>query len=144
MKSLKSKLNEDFFSNAGGLVRPTTKDELMKEIRKRLRRHQTNLNDIDTNRITDMSNLFYEFGQNVDVSHWDTHNVTDMKYMFDGCTDFNCDLSRWDVSKVEDMENMFAYCENFVQDLSGWDTSNARFKYGAFNCSGVKKIPERF
>ena len=64
--------------------------------------------------------------------------------MFLNCHKFNSDLSKWNVSKVVDMENMFAYCENFVQDLSGWDTSNARFKYGAFDGSGIKKLPGGF
>ena len=47
-----------FYKNAGGIVHPTTRDELVNEIRIRLDRGQTNLNDIDTSMITDMSNLF--------------------------------------------------------------------------------------
>ena len=58
-----------FYKNAGGIVQPTTTAELQNEIRIRLGRGQTNLNDIDTSRITDMSSLFYGLVDlNVDVS----------------------------------------------------------------------------
>ena len=124
-----------FYKNAGGMVCPTTRLELMEEIGIRIDRGQTNLNDIDTSKITDMSDLFYEFSQNVDVSLWDVSNVTNMRYMFHGCTDFNCDLSRWDVSKVEDMENMFAYCQHFNSDLSRWNVSNViDMEYMFYGC----------
>ena len=82
-----------FYKNIGGMVRPTTKDELKNEIRIRIDRGQTNLNDIDTSRITDMSSLFYDYPcKDMDVSLWDVHNVRNMSFMFYGCTDFNCDL----------------------------------------------------
>ena len=37
---------------------------------------------------------------NQDISAWDTSNVTNMRYMFDGAIVFDQDLSGWDVSKV--------------------------------------------
>ena len=116
--------NKAFYKNAGGLARPLTKQELLNEIKIRLDRGQTNLNDIDTSKITDMSSLFYEISQNVDVSLWDTSNVTNMNYMFGGCAMFNCDLSKWNVSKVKDMHGMFDSCTNFNSDLSKWNVSN--------------------
>ena len=58
MKSLQNKLYEGFYKNAGGIIRPTTRIELIQEINTRLDRKQYNLNDIDTSRITDMSYLF--------------------------------------------------------------------------------------
>ena len=80
-----------FYNNAGGIAHPTTKEELIKEINIRLDRGQTNLNDIDTSKITDMSSLFYHVFQrraikNIDVSLWNTSNVTTMSYMFFGCS----------------------------------------------------------
>ena len=75
MKSLKTKiceytLFEGFYKNAGGMVKPTTKDELINEIKIRLDRGQTNLNDIDTSKIDDMSFLFQFFNriQDIDIS----------------------------------------------------------------------------
>ena len=61
MKSLQNRLFEGFYKNAGGLARPTTKDELIEEINIRLRREQYDMNDIDTSKITDMSYLFLGF-----------------------------------------------------------------------------------
>ena len=141
-----------FYKNAGGMVRPITKEELQREIIARLDRGQTNLNDIDTSKITDMSALFSGFMDrnlshidisqwdvsnvrnmenmfdycdsfNSDISNWDVSNVRNMNGMFYGCVKFNSDLSKWNVSKVEDMNNMFAFCNAFNSDLSKWDVS---------------------
>ena len=156
MKSLQNRLFEGFYQNAGGMIRPTTKDELMKEIRKRLRKHQTNLNDIDTSRITDMSNLFVDIKlrQNIDISQWDVSNVKDMYNMFYGYKNFNCDLSKWDVSSVENMNCMFFNCQKFNCDLSKWDVSNVKTMMEMFcgctnfNCDlskwNVKKVKNMY
>ena len=103
MQSLKNRLLNEAIETGSGIVQPSTIEELDKEIRKRLRKHQTDLNDIDTSRITDMSNLFVDIKlrQNIDISQWDVSNVRDMHNMFNGCKKFNCDLSGWDVSHVE-------------------------------------------
>ena len=66
MKTLTAKLREcplyeGFYKNAGGLAHPTTKGELQDEIKIRLDRGQTNLNDIDTSKITDMTYVFFKF-----------------------------------------------------------------------------------
>ena len=47
----------------------------------------------------------------LDVSHFDTRNVTDMPFMFQGCrilTDL--DLTNFDTSNVTDMKDMFKNC----------------------------------
>ena len=138
MKSLQNRLFEGFFKNAGGMVRPTTKEELQREIRIRLDRGQTNLNDIDTSKITDMSFLFQPFMKynlsKIDISLWNTHNVTSMRDMFWGCTNFNSDLSRWDTSNVLDMGYMFRDCYKFNSDLSKWDTGKVTSMYCMFDC----------
>ena len=144
MKSLKSKLHElelnegGFYKNAGGIARPSSRLELMKEINIRLKRGQTNLNDIDVSKITDMSYLFTGWFRNkldIDISEWDVSNVNDMSYMFSSCRKFNSDLSKWDVSKVTDMTAMFANCPNFNSDLSRWDVSNViDMEYMFYGC----------
>ena len=138
MKSLQNKLYEGFYKNAGGMVCPTTREELEDEISIRLSRGQTNLNDIDTSKITDMSYLFFADKRdlrNLDISKWDTSNVTDMHNMFYNCFDFNCDLSKWNVSNVEDMSNMFDGCRKFNSDLSKWKVSKVKdMKYMFYNC----------
>ena len=125
--------NKGFYKNAGGLVRPTTKRELIKEINIRVDRGQTNLNDIDTSMITDMSALLFNFNQNIDISLWDVSNVRDMTYMFYNCTSFNCDLSKWDVSNVTNMTSMFHNCYNFNSDLSKWNTGNVTCMISMFH-----------
>ena len=92
MKSLQNRLFEGFFKNAGGMSHPTTKEELIKEINIRLDRGQTNLNDIDTSRITDMSFLFKSLNRypdEIDISLWDVSNVRDMSCMFNRYDNFN-------------------------------------------------------
>ena len=149
MKSLQSKiyeLNESrlneggFYKNVSGMVRPSTRGELKVEIRTRLDRGQYNLNDIDTSKITDMSYLFAMFDaynlSKIDISKWDTSNVTNMDSMFYCCKFFNSDISKWDVSKVTNMNSMFEGCSKFNCDLSKWDVRNVRdMKYLFQGCS---------
>ena len=78
---------------------PQTKDELIKIIERRIKRHgnQCDLNDIDVSKIDDMSYLFgswlNEYNDfNGDISKWNVSNVKDMGGMFAGCKDFNCDI----------------------------------------------------
>jgi surface protein len=73
------------------------------------------LNDIDTSKITDMSDLsnagigvFKDF--NCDISQWNVSNVEDMRFMFFGCTEFNQDLNKWNVSNVKEMHYAFYNC----------------------------------
>ena len=50
------------------------------------RGNEGNFNDIDTSKITDMSNLFDSMNKfNGDISNWDVSNVTDIVYMFYEC-----------------------------------------------------------
>ena len=108
---------------------PKTKKELIKNIVEVFNSGKTNLNCIDTSKITDMSNLFDSSNynkslDNIDISKWNVSNVKYMQFMFDGYENFNCDLSNWDVSKVENMKGMFSWCIKFNCDLSNWDVSN--------------------
>ena len=145
MKSLKTKLFEGFYKNAGGMVCPTTVDELRREIKTRLSQGQYNLNDIDTSKITDMSYLFsgYKDIPDIDISKWDTSKVEDMSYMFFNCKKFNSDLSSWDVSNVTNMNSMFYGCEKFNCDLSKWNVSRVdKYMSSMFKGAGMKKLPK--
>ena len=62
--------------------------------------------------------------KSIDLSNFDTSNVTDMSYMFGGCNTAHIDLSNFDTSKVTDMSDMFEACVTESLDLSSFDTSN--------------------
>ncbi|ULO04570.1 BspA family leucine-rich repeat surface protein [Campylobacter sp. RM12651] len=87
----------------------------------------TDLSEIDTSLITDMSYLFFGDIYNMPlqgVEQWNTSSVVNMKYMFAGCKVFNQPLN-FDTSKVTTMEGMFMNCYNFNQPLN-FDTSNVK------------------
>ena len=126
---VKKKLDKPIDSEDHYEYYPETKKELIKNIVEIFNSGKTNLNCIDTSKITDMSNLFDSSNynkslDNIDISKWNVSNVKYMQFMFDGYENFNCDLSNWDVSKVENMKGIFSWCIKFNCDLSKWDVSN--------------------
>ena len=139
---------------------PETKEELLKLCRD----ESVYLGDIDTSKITDMSNLFEEihgrdfsgielwnvsnvknmgamfqnsdFNQN--ISSWDVSNVTNMCAMFAWLVEFNQDIGAWDVSNVTDMSYMFSD-SSFNQDISSWDVSNVENMSSMFSDSSFNQ-----
>ena len=125
---VKKKLDKPIDSEHNYKYFPETKQELIDNIKELFNKGETNLNCIDTSKITDMSNLFNEVKDihkfNFDVSKWDVSNVENMIWLFFNCKKFDCDLSNWDVSNVEDMSTMFYNCESFKgKGLENWDVS---------------------
>ena len=92
---------------------PKTRDELKELVDKLIkeRGYDADLNDIDTSKITDMSELFYYSRFNGDISNWDVSNVKDMSCMFceSKFTGENGDISNWDVSNVKNMRRMLTW-----------------------------------
>ena len=126
---VKKKLDKPIDSEDHYEYYPETKKELIKNIVEVFNSGKTNLNCIDTSKITDMSNLFDSGNynkslDNIDISKWNVSNVKYMQFMFDGYENFNCDLSKWDVSNVENMKGMFSWCIKFNCDLSKWNVNN--------------------
>lgn len=63
--------------------------------------------------------------------------VTNMSYMFGGCTNLtSLDVSHFNTSNVTNMGDMFYYCDNLTSlDLSGFNTSNVTYMGYMFqNC----------
>lgn len=106
---------------------------------------------IDTSKVTNMSNMFtqasgmdYCYSYNpdktnsmgpLDLTDFDTSNVTDMSGMFQGLRATSVDLSSFDTSKVTNMAQMFSNYRSNALDLSSFDTSNVTNMYAMFACS---------
>ena len=125
-----NKVNYKFF--------PKDKDELQQLIVMQIDKYgnDVNLNNIDTSKITDMSNLFYKPDFTGNISNWNVSNVIDMSYMF-WYSNFNGDISKWDVSNVKNMSHCFSD-SGFNQDISNWDVGNvvdmnSMFVWAKFN-----------
>lgn len=125
------KIDISTIKQVNGKYVPKTKDELIALIRDHIDNigYNCSLNDIDTSKITDMSELFVPDRFNKftgDLSEWDVSHVTNMDFMFRTEVFMNCDLSKWNVSKVKSMRGMFQFCEQFNCDLSNWNVSNVK------------------
>ena len=101
------------------------------------------LGDIDTSKITDMSNLFsgnygIEYSRDFSgIEFWNVSKVTNMSEMFSN-SDFNQDISSWDVSNVTDMSSMFSF-SSFNQDICSWNVSNVTNMSGMFSGSSFNQ-----
>lgn len=77
---------------------------------------------------TSCAYMFYYFqGDEIDLSGFNTTNVTNMQAMFRGCVNIGgLDVSGFDTTSVTNMQDMFRGCENYLTalDLSSFDTSN--------------------
>lgn len=152
------------------LVKPKTTDELKKIVAERLSKNPQNpyLLDIDTSLITDMFGLFANnarftirgvygdtgneyFDQyrvyaedinKLDLSTWNTSNVTNMCNMFGGINVKQLDLSNFDTSNVKTMGFMFMGCINLENlDISSFDTSNVKdMSYMFRSCESLEKL----
>jgi len=58
------------------------------------------------------------------INSWNVSAVTDMSYLFYGCPAFNKNIGNWNVSNVTNMSNMFGGATLFNQDISGWNVGN--------------------
>ncbi len=106
---------------------------------------QIDFSDLDTSNVTNMSFIFYGCSnlKNLDLSNFDTSSVTDMWSMFYGCSNLeNLDLSNFDTSSVTDMWSMFYGCSSLCSlDVSGFDTSNVGGMESMFEgCSNLDDL----
>ncbi|EAE1300658.1 BspA family leucine-rich repeat surface protein [Listeria monocytogenes] len=113
----------------------------------------SNLTGIDVNRITDIvledkvfvsgswAHLFsYIHATSLDLSNFDTSEVTIMRYMFFKSSITSLDLSNFDTSKVTDMSWMFSESATASLDLSSFDTSSVTSMRGMFYESAATSI----
>ena len=80
----------------------------------------------------------------VDISGWDTSNVTAMAYMFSRCKNLKniIGIENLDVLKLKRANFMFDSCENLVElDLTNWNPISLQNAWSMFyRCSNLKII----
>lgn len=99
--------------------------------------------DLDTHYVKDMSAMFSgTFGDyQLDLSKWDTSNVTNMVSMFSMAKTSSLDLSSWNTSNVTDMQSMFMESTIRSINLSNLDVSSVENMSGMFNCAyGLEEL----
>jgi len=106
---------------------------------------QINVSNWDTSNVTNMSNTFShcELLASVDVSKWNTSKVTNMEGMFVDCNLLaSVDVNKWNTSKVTDMASMFSSCGTLRSiDVSKWNTSNVTDISGMFfGCGSLHSV----
>ena len=72
-----------------------------------------------------MSDMFYwSMATTINLTGFDTSNVTDMSFMFAFCNASSLDVSSFDTRNVTRMNSMFYSTKIPTLDLSSFDTSN--------------------
>ena len=104
-----------------------------------------NLSNFNTENITDMSYMFYNcYSLNsINLSNFNTKKVENMKYMFYNCDSLtNINLSYFDTKHTFDMSYMFHYCNSLTSiDCSSFKTENVYNMSGMFSlCSSLTSI----
>lgn len=119
-------VNSDTVHEITNMVSPKTSDELITLIKERMKENKfgdndlyfPDLSDIDISNIDDMYNIFY-------------YALTPFKAVLSKYTKpVKLNLSSWDTSNVTRMGRMFNNCDQIIYlDLSEWDTSNVNTMY---------------
>ena len=76
----------------------------------------------------------------LNISSWNTANITDMKNMFENTAVFNQDISSWNTSNVTSMSQMFQNAAGFNQNIGNWDLSNCTDMQFMLDNSGMDCI----
>ena len=147
----------EWFNSYEYVFVPTTKAQLQTALSELIANTSPNIyNDVaigewDVTAITDMSSLFFTVtGKetfNDDISGWDTSNVTNMGFMFNGCSAFNNggQTLAWNTAKVTNMGYMFNGCSAFNNggQTLAWNTAKVTtMEYMFWNCSAFNQIPD--
>ena len=95
------------------------------------------VSNFDTSNVTNMSHMFYNCNKltSLDVSKWDTSNVTNMSWMFYACYKLtSLDVSNFNTSNVTNIRGLFHDCQSLTSlDVSNFDTSKVTDMTGMFH-----------
>ena len=85
---------------------------------------------------------YCEYTLSIDVSSFDTSNVTNMEYMFGSCWYIlSLDLSNFNTSKVTSMGGMFyndSRLKNIIGTLDMQNVTNANYMF--YGCSALEEV----
>ena len=91
--------------------------------------------------IVSMNEMFYEAeAENIDLSSFDTSNVTNMSSMFSNSSVTKLDLSSFNTSSVTDMSRMFVGIEIDELNLSNFDMKSVKNMSYMFNDVTIKTL----
>lgn len=96
----------------------------------------------NTSNVTTMNETFDQDDKlkELDLTYFDTSNVTDMYGMFQGLMTVETITlgSGWDTSKVTNMRSMFNWDQKLTLDCSGWNVSQVKYHDNfEYNAPGV-------
>ena len=105
----------------------------------------TNLNDLKTENVTDMSHLFHKCSslKKLNLSDFNTQKVTNMNHMFSDCSSLiELNLSNFNTINVKNMNGMFFKCSSLTKlNLSSFNTKNVTTMSWMFaSCSSLKNL----
>lgn len=85
---------------------------------------EIDLTGFDTSNVTNMSSMFQgSIATRINLSSFDTSNVTDMSYMFASSKIKELDLTNFDTSNVTNMKCMFSHLQVKELDLTSFTIS---------------------
>ena len=91
---------------------------------------------------SDLFRNFYNIKEFVGLSNLDVSQVNNMSCIFQDCNTKEIDLSGWDTSNVTDMSNMFTQCRNLEKvNTKSFNTENVKDMHQIFfSCWNLRKI----
>ena len=105
----------------------------------------TGLEYLNTANVTDMSYMFYGCSKltSLDVTNFNTANVTNMSSMFSSCLSLtSLDVTHFNTAKVTNMNKMFSNCSALTSlDVTNFNTANVTdMSYMFFSCSKLTSL----
>ena len=99
----------------------------------------------NTANVTNMGYMFYICSSltSLDVTHFNTANVTDMRYMFSSCSSLtSLDVTNFNTANVANMSYMFSGCSSLTSlDVTNFNTVNVTdMSYMFFGCSSLTSL----
>ncbi len=103
------------------------------------------LSNFNTTNVTNMSGMFYGCNNltSLDLSNFNTTKVTDMQQMFYNCPSLtSLDLSNFNTTNVTNMQFMFYVCRNLISlNVSNFNTTNVTDMRNMFSgCSSLTSL----